>query len=165
MNDKKPKPYPKLLVELRLSRMLPGEIGLFAVGRLKRGAILAPARRYDERRLIGWAEFKSLDAATRRALKKFCPGSESGYHAPENLNFIHPLWYCNHSCAPNVAYDASGNLHAVRNISRDEELCFDYSTIDGNPAFRMKCSCGSVNCRGVVRYRRVSVAAARNPTP
>lgn len=147
--------YPKLLVELRPSKLLPGEVGLFAVRLLKKGDILASAHRINEERLVTWSESLSLDPPTRNALRKFCASSVEGYRAPADLNFIHPLWYCNHSCDPNVAYDDPGNLHAIRDIEGGEELCFDYASIDRfqpTPAKLTQCKCGASNCRGMVDF-------------
>lgn len=146
--------YPRLLVELRQSHMLPSEIGLFAVRRLKKGEILAAARRFDENRFISKMEFKTLDGPTKKAILKFCPGAAEGYYAPEDLNFIHPLWYCNHCCNPNVGYDDYGNLRTLRPVCVGEELCFDYTTCSGDPQFRFVCQCGTKHCRGVAHWKR-----------
>jgi hypothetical protein len=39
---------------------------------------------------------------------------------------------------------------AARNIKKDEELFLDYGRMFTDPKFKMKCSCGSNNCRGKV---------------
>jgi len=62
-------------------------------------------------------------------------------------------WYLNHSCAPNCVITGT-RLVADRDIARGEELTFDYSTDVDWVGFRMPCSCGSPECRRVVRAYR-----------
>lgn len=57
--------------------------------------------------------------------------------------------YMYHSCDPNVGVDGQMTFVAIRDISPDEELCYDYAmTTDRD--FRMTCSCGANVCRGVI---------------
>ncbi len=60
----------------------------------------------------------------------------------------------NHSCNPNSGIIGSMTLIAIRNIKKDEEICFDYSTTMYNDPSRMKCSCGEKTCRHVIREFR-----------
>lgn len=63
---------------------------------------------------------------------------------PENWKPI------NHSCDPNSWLDGL-NLVARREISRDEEITMDYATFYNETAPGFACSCGSPDCRKVVR--------------
>ena len=56
----------------------------------------------------------------------------------------------NHSCQPNVGFNAVDDFVAMRAIKRGEELCWDYGFAETNPKFRMKCQCGTVDCCGIV---------------
>ena len=61
--------------------------------------------------------------------------------------------YINHSCDPNSGVIIEGqisNLVAIQNISRGDEIRFDYSTTMYRPILVMKCWCGSPLCRGEV---------------
>ena len=61
--------------------------------------------------------------------------------------------YINHSCDPNSGVVIEGKvskLVAVQNISRGDEIRFDYSTTMYRPILVMKCWCGSTLCRGEV---------------
>jgi SET domain-containing protein len=63
--------------------------------------------------------------------------------------------YVNHSCDPNCGFKNGLELVALRDIAAEEELTWDYSTAideEGFPGF--PCSCGSVNCRGMVKSFR-----------
>jgi uncharacterized protein len=59
--------------------------------------------------------------------------------------------FVNHACEPNAAVGKSGHqlfLFAVKDIRRNEELTFDYSTILGDDdLWTMKCACGANTCR------------------
>ncbi|HUT66862.1 MAG TPA: SET domain-containing protein [Spirochaetota bacterium] len=62
--------------------------------------------------------------------------------------------YINHSCNPNsgLKYRKRGVfLHAIRDIGKDEEVTFDYSTTMDEGLWEMDCSCGETGCRGKIR--------------
>ena len=62
--------------------------------------------------------------------------------------------YINHSCNPNsgIVYEKRGIfLKAIRDIKRDEEITFDYSTTMDEDLWEMKCLCEAEGCRGTVR--------------
>jgi uncharacterized protein len=64
------------------------------------------------------------------------------------LNFL------NHSCDPNAGIFISGkkaSLVAIKDIKKDDEITFDYSTNMYNDEWNMKCNCQSKNCRGIIR--------------
>ena len=56
----------------------------------------------------------------------------------------------NHSCDPNTWWDGNDRLVARRDISKGEEVTYDYSTSDVDLVFTMKCNCGADNCRGII---------------
>lgn len=62
--------------------------------------------------------------------------------------------FTNHSCNPStgirLAVDGY-SVVALRDIRRDEEITYDYSTYQDCPEEDMACLCGAPNCRGVVR--------------
>jgi D-alanine-D-alanine ligase len=55
----------------------------------------------------------------------------------------------NHSCEPNTAFDGL-NVHALRNIRKDEELTLDYTEFLDENMEPFECKCGASNCRGVI---------------
>jgi uncharacterized protein len=74
----------------------------------------------------------------------------------EEYQWIAPLrnspgWYINHSCNPNSGIRNSIKVVAMKNIRRDEEVTFDYSTSESEKDWYLICHCGSKNCRGVIR--------------
>jgi hypothetical protein len=143
--------YPQLIIELRPSAMLPGEIGLFAVRSIRRGCVIAAADAYTEEVAIGWDRWQQLDPATRRKLIGFCPGDARGIHVPPDLNRLSTPWFCNHGCDPNAGFDAAGSLVARKYIRGGAEITWDYGTPEKNPGFRMVCKCGNPKCRKIIR--------------
>ncbi|MFA5925454.1 MAG: SET domain-containing methyltransferase [Parcubacteria group bacterium] len=68
--------------------------------------------------------------------------------------------FFNHSCDPNLGYRGQIFLVAMRNIRKNEELCFDYG-MDLHPSKtrnpkdvkrfdKLECQCGSKRCRKIV---------------
>lgn len=58
--------------------------------------------------------------------------------------------FINHSCDPNCeAEEIEGRIWivALRDITGDEELCYDYHLYDGDGT-EAPCNCGARNCRG-----------------
>jgi len=75
-----------------------------------------------------------------------------------------PAKYLNHSCNPNVGVmsTASGlpEFYALRDISKDEEITFDYAMTEymhyprqnSDEDFDLVCHCKAENCRGRLGY-------------
>jgi SET domain-containing protein len=56
--------------------------------------------------------------------------------------------YINHSCNPNTAFRGVADLVAIKDIEKEEEITFDYSsTVGKNVDWTMECNCGAYNCR------------------
>ncbi|MFA5155694.1 MAG: SET domain-containing protein-lysine N-methyltransferase [Patescibacteria group bacterium] len=150
---KKVKTIPKLMYEIRPSRALPGQVATFAVRRIRRGEVVADVDSPEEAVILSERDYRRLDRLTRAKVKNFCVLEDGEYIVPADLNNLGASWYFNHSCAPNVGYDRQGNFVALRDIRRDEELFLDYGWMFTDPRFKMKCSCGAPDCRGVVTGR------------
>ena len=62
--------------------------------------------------------------------------------------------FVNHSCNPNAGLkmiEGKLVLVALKKIKKRDEICFDYSTSMEEDRWEMECSCGSRNCRKVIR--------------
>ncbi|MGF1561494.1 MAG: SET domain-containing protein [Geminicoccaceae bacterium] len=81
----------------------------------------------------------------------------------------------NHSCEPNTGIQLlpeGYRMIALRDIARDEELTYDYSTYISNADEQLRCLCGAPACRGLIGpfntlpeqrqrlYRRFNVVGA-----
>jgi len=62
--------------------------------------------------------------------------------------------FFNHSCDPNSGLkinDKKVFLIAIKDIKKDNEITYDYSTTMDEDDWEMDCNCGSKNCRGRIR--------------
>lgn len=63
--------------------------------------------------------------------------------------------FLNHSCSPNARIVKRKNrlfIVAVKNIKKGEEVVIDYATtLAKDDIWKMKCSCGSQTCRGMIK--------------
>ena len=61
------------------------------------------------------------------------------------------VWqYINHSCNPNCGVNQNLELIALRDISKGEELFYDYSTCMLERHWTMKCHCNAEYCRHII---------------
>src|SRR2546423_1930911 len=60
-------------------------------------------------------------------------------------------YYINHSCDPNAGLKDKIIVVAMRDIKKGEEITIDYSLTEADPYWKMRCKCGSRNCRKVIR--------------
>ena len=72
-----------------------------------------------------------------------------------NKHQIDDSCFFNHSCDPNTGIKGQIFLVAMRNIGIGEQVTFDYGMVLHNAKgvkkqYRLKCLCGSKNCRGVI---------------
>ncbi len=56
----------------------------------------------------------------------------------------------NHSCDPSGGIRKKSELFALRDIDTGEEITYDYSMTMAPTEWKMKCECGSENCRKVL---------------
>lgn len=56
----------------------------------------------------------------------------------------------NHSCNPNTGIRKTSEMFALRDIKKGEELTYDYSLTIAPTKWKMKCKCGSKNCRKII---------------
>ncbi len=82
----------------------------------------------------------------------------------EDLNLLQDaddaLGYGNHSCNPNLWMRDAITIEARHAVQPNDEVTTDYALMTVDPAWRMRCQCGSRECRGVIRgddWRRESL--------
>lgn len=154
MKPTKAENYPPAIVAIQPSRIISGQVGLFALRKIPANTVIAHAHDFDESALIPWDEFRKLDATTRGRMRMFCWQSKRGVHAPKNINHLTLLWHINHSCSPNVFMDeATWDYKALHAIRKGEELSIDMGSIMTDPKFRLKCRCGLPKCVGIIKAR------------
>ncbi len=74
-----------------------------------------------------------------------------GFEMNHWVDPIPPFKYLNHSCNPNSAIKGKVTLVALKDITAGEEITIDYSIIEADPRWYMKCNCKEPNCRGIIR--------------
>ncbi|ADB29521.1 nuclear protein SET [Kribbella flavida DSM 17836] len=116
--------------------------GLFAAGPIAVGEVIAvlAGRKVSTAELEELLEHPPVDTIT----------------VADDLHLVLPtdprpvIAYGNHSCDPTTWWVDAVTLSARRDIAPGEEVTSDYGTSTGIADWRMKCSCGSPLCRGVV---------------
>ena len=153
MNIKK---YARAIIAVKPSRILRGEVGLFALTNIKKGSLITKLADFDESVFIPWKSFYKLDKVTRGRLCGFCAQYSDGIMAPKNINNLTIPCHINHSCEPNVGLDKKYNYVALRDIKLNEELTFDFSTIMGCRDWKItQCRCRSKLCRGRITANEI----------
>lgn len=66
-----------------------------------------------------------------------------------------PQHYVNHSCNPNAGFKGQMFMVAMKNISKGDEILYDYAMImhtneKSNSYFQFECLCGSKKCRKII---------------
>ncbi|GAB6058602.1 hypothetical protein JCM31598_17190 [Desulfonatronum parangueonense] len=150
------KPYPPARYELRPSTFVSGQVGLFTLRPFTTDEIVVPHTYFDESRLITWEEMENLDEATRFKIFQYCYKTKKGFYAPKDINAIGISYFVNHSCDPNLDFDAKGNYISLRNIPVGEELTADLEKCmkkKNMKTFSLEflCSCNTAQCRKVIR--------------
>jgi SET domain-containing protein len=62
----------------------------------------------------------------------------------------YPFYLTNHSCDPNCGISPQLEFFTLRDIRKDEQLFWDYSTSMFERHWTMKCECGSPLCRQLI---------------
>lgn len=142
--------YPKAFIRIRPSTVLAGQVGAFALRRFRRGEIIVRARDFEDDNVMDVAEYRKLDRDTKALVTAHSTITPHLLFVPANINHIRPINFFNHSCDPNVGFDSHDNYVAIKAIPKGSEFLLDYSFLNTNPHYRMNCSCGSRNCRGII---------------
>ena len=91
------------------------------------------------------------DEATKRDMANFgrIMGNELQIGDDFYVYLQEPGRLINHSCEPNAGIVNDTILVAAKDIHKDEEISFDYSTtMDEGEIWQMECLCGAEKCRG-----------------
>jgi SET domain-containing protein len=131
-------------LEVRNSKI--GGRGVFAKENIIRGTRLAifggKLMFIDEIRNLP----EHLKEYTMQIEERFILGPPQNSTEPDETDFF------NHSCEPNSGFKGQMFLVAMRDITKNEEITFDYAmvvseSVGNDFVFEMECKCGSGNCR------------------
>jgi uncharacterized protein len=112
--------------------------GIFAKYKIKKGEIVAIIK--------GTPVFK----INRTISDVFANPDWIGFKVHNWIDPIPPYKHINHSCEPNTAIKGKKTLIAIKDIDKNEEVTIDYSIIEADPRWYLKCDCGSKTCRGII---------------
>ena len=115
--------------------------GVFAVEEIKKGEVI---------HTLSGDRMDSVEMANRVTSKKEYVDDplQVGKRTYIDLNEVSRTF--NHNCDPNAGLRKRSELFALRDIKRGDEITFDYSTTIAPTRWRMKCKCGSENCRKIL---------------
>jgi len=109
---------------------------------------------------VVWREDPGQQRFTREEARRWA--EEQGvklelhvYQSGENEYTVSPApeRYMNHSCDPTAWWGPGNALVARRDIQPGQEITYDYTSNDILGEYRMRCNCGSTQCRGVITNR------------
>lgn len=139
----------RLTVELKPSKI--GGIGLFVVKSFEKDDPIFPyIKSEDYERFKTWKSVEDLDESIMDKIYDFCILEPDGFVPHYNFDELITYDYINHSCKPNTFVNKNGYLTAKYGIKYGTELTVDYGTINSDPEWKMKCSCGSRGCRQII---------------
>lgn len=112
--------------------------GVFASSGIKKGELIMKFKG----KIISGDQLDKITKAGRNTLVDPLHISEKKF-----MLILEPYVLVNHSCNPNAGLKRNINLVALRNIKKDEEIFYDYSSVwwEG-----FRCRCGQPNCRKYV---------------
>ena len=131
--------------KLRVTATNTGD-GVFALSNIKKGTLI---RIMSGKRMTS----EGVEAAIERGL--VC--ADDPFQIDEDL-FIKldriPYLF-NHSCDPNAGIRHVDELFALRDISKGEQITYDYSTtVCTHSVWQMECRCGAPACRKSIKNIR-----------
>jgi uncharacterized protein len=111
--------------------------GVFAARDIMKGEVVLHR---DNSEQLTAEQMNHLPVQEKENYVSFCNGKLTHMSEPER--------YVNHSCEPNTYVEDCYDV-ALRNIAKGEEITSDYAS-DGHTGKKMKCLCGSKNCRELI---------------
>jgi len=149
------------------------DTGAFAAEDLEEGTVVVPSWHeafYDG--MEGWIrldrrQVRQLPRDVKKLFLRY--GLDQDFDqiiGPVDIRYVTtPDNFINHSCDPNLRYDAAGNVVAARSISKGEQVFIDYGCFIVNFDEPFECSCGAIGCRGRIRrqdWKKLAVTYGMN---
>jgi len=135
------------------------DTGAFAAEDLEEGTVVVPSWHeafYDG--MEGWIrldrrQVRQLPRDVKKLFLRY--GLDQDFDqiiGPVDIRYVTtPDNFINHSCDPNLRYDAAGNVVAARSIAKGEQVFIDYGCFIVNFDEPFECHCGAAGCRGRIR--------------
>jgi len=102
-------------------------VGVFALRDIAKGIHPLKTWMSDKELDIDLSELKKLPASVRKHVEMFCFYDDDKVSIPVcGMNTMNMAIYLNHSKTPNLKFKRNGNLVALCDIKKNEELTIDY---------------------------------------
>jgi hypothetical protein len=142
--------FKDVLMELKPSRLIEGEVGAFAATTLPQGTLLGvdDSGAEAEDFILSHEEFAAQTLDIQERIRRYSVMRPGGYLVLKGIDFnnLSVSWYLNHSCDPNVGFSDDGDFVTLRDVAQGEELTYDYGFVESGD-FSMECRCGTLSCR------------------
>lgn len=122
--------------------------GLFSKRDIKKGESILKfeGSKINVKNTLGKPENEVSYPLQFRAAYYVNPSARANY-----INIAAPGAMANHSCDPNAGIREDLFLVAIKDITKGEEILWDYSTSMDEDHWEMDCACGSPDCRHKIR--------------
>lgn len=120
---------PHVGVSTRLAPSKIQGIGVFAIKRIRKGAVIFPED-YPPLVWVNKRRISKLPKRVKKLYEDFGVLKNGRFGCPSSFDLLTVAWYINHSKNPNVSCNPADNynLIALRDIKVGEELTVDYTT-------------------------------------
>jgi hypothetical protein len=121
--------------------------GTFAVRDLSRGTVLLVMGGH----VVSLQEEAALPPEIQDAGLQIAPDLVL---TPMSSELAGSINHVNHCCDPNAGFQGQMFLVAMRDITKGEEITFDYAMcLGGDIPYQLQCDCGAARCRGQITER------------
>lgn len=137
------KSYLSPKIHLRVSTI--GGKGLFALTTIPKGELLIDYGAGPGQYLNG----RDADTLYEQGNDYMLQVDDDRFFVATNEEELEDADFVNHSCDPNCGIVGSLQIVALREISKDEEITFDYAMCESTD-FSFPCGCGKPQCRKLI---------------
>lgn len=115
--------------------------GIFAARDIKKGELI----------LLFIGKEMDYEESSNPSVKDYCVQIEENKYLAPSQNSVKETFLINHSYNPNTGLKGDRTIIAIRDIKKDEEIRFDYSTCMDDNNWTLNCTCGEKSCRGLIK--------------
>lgn len=136
-------------MKYKLDKSRLGGLGIFATEDIQKGETI---------RVLSGKHLTGKEVDDKIISKKAFPDDEFQIDDDDFLELDKFSYHFNHSCDPNAGIRGKSELFAIKDIKKNDEIFYDYSTTVGvnkprnwllsNLDWSMDCKCNTGKCRG-----------------
>lgn len=140
-------------MKYKLSKSKLSGLGFFATEDIQKGETI---------KILSGKPLKGKEVDSMIISKKMAADDEFQINEDDFMQLDEYSYYFNHSCDPNAGVRGRCELFAIKQIKKNDEIFYDYSTTVGltkpkswlldNQDWSMDCKCSARICRGKISY-------------